>query len=326
VRRLNESGTYPAAGIRTSRAAWAAGMDEQLADVLRSALHDRYADASDEEMDEALANVLDSMSPAEASDFASALHRIGRGVSQVISDPAFSSIAQTALPILGGAAGTMIGGPVGTALGSKLGSLAASALPTRPASSPVPAAPTAAPAPAAPAGPPVQPTPAVPAPPTALPAPGATATPAVTPPAPGIPAPGVGPAAGPAPGVPALAPPSLPESSSPIAAGSAAAAQGLVLTQQPDVLRSLLATALGEHGCQTVSGIPVAQVLELLSHVFGKAAADADELMYLGQQPGAAESASEDAPAELATSLYTDLLGADNLELAAVTGWDWLDQ
>jgi hypothetical protein len=99
-----------------------------------------------------------------------------------------------------------------------------------------------------------------------------------------------------------------------------------VLTQQPDVLRSLLATALGEHGCQTVSGIPVAQVLELLSHVFGKAAADADELMYLGQQPGAAESASEDAPAELATSLYTDLLGADNLELAAVTGWDWLDQ
>lgn len=327
MRRLNGSGTYPAAGIRSSRAAWAAGLDEELADVLRSALHDRYAGATDGEMDEALANVLESMSPAEASDFASALHRIGRGVSQVISDPAFSSVAQTALPVLGGAAGTMIGGPVGTALGSKLGSLAASALPTRPASSPVPAAPTtAAPAPAPPAGPPVQPTPAVPAPPTALQAPGATATPAVTPPAPGIPAPGAGPAAGAAPGVPALAPPSLPESSSPIAAGSAAAAQGLVLTQQPDVLRSLLATALGEHGCQTVSGIPVAQVLELLSHVFGKAAADADELMYLGQQPGAGESAGEDAPAESATALYTDLLGADNLELAAVTGWDWLDQ
>lgn len=331
MRRLDESGTYPAAGIRTSQAAWAAGLDEELADVLRSALHERYADASDEEMDEALANVLDSMSPAEASDFASALHRIGRGAGQVVSDPAFVSIAQTALPLLGAAAGGMIGGPMGTQLGSTIGSAAASALPTRRAPSPVPAAPAAAvPAPAAPAGPPVPPTGAAPAQPTAAApaqlAPGVTAPPAVTPPAPGIPAPGAGSAAGTAPGVPALASPPLPGNSSPIAAGSAAAAQALVLTQQPEALRSLLCTALGEHGCQTVSGIPAAQVLELLSHVFGKAAADADELMYLGQQPDAAESAGEDAPAESAASLYTDLLGADNLELAEATGWDWPDR
>ncbi len=310
MRSPDESGTYLGAGTRTKEALWAAGLSgEELADVLRSALHERYADASDEEMDDALANVLDSMSPAEAFNFASALHRIGTGAGQLISDPAFASIARTALPVLGGAAGTIIGGPVGTALGSKLGSLAASALPTHPAPPPAPAAGAAAP-------------PAAAAPLAAA----APASPAVMSPAPGIPAPGAGAAAVSAPDVPAMAPPSPPDSSSPVTAGSAAAAQGLVLTQQPDVLRSLLATALGVHGSQTVSGIPVAQVLGLLSQVFGKAAADADELMYLGHQPDAAEDAAENDPAESANSLYTDLLGADNLELAAATGWDGLDQ
>jgi hypothetical protein len=109
------------------------------------------------------------------------------------------------------------------------------------------------------------------------------------------------------------------------AAGSAAAAQGLVLTQQPDVLRSLLATALGQHGRQTVSGVPVAQVLGLLSQVFGKAAADADELMYLGRQPESAESVLDDSD-DAADYLYADLLGADNLELTEAIGWDWPDR
>lgn len=269
MRRLDDSDIYRPA----DESGWARDSDAGvLVDVLRSTLHESHADASDEEVADALADVFDSMSPAEAFNFASALHRIGRSAGQLISDPAFAAVAQTALPVLGGAAGTLIGGPVGTALGSKLGSLAAGALPARPG-----------PAQAA-------------APPTAV---TAASPPGSVPPAPG-----------PAPAV---------------AGGSAAAAQGLVLTQQPDVLRSLLATALGAHGSQTVSGVPTAQVLGLLSQVFGKAAADADELMYLGQQPGT-ESVLDGGRDDSADYLYADLLGADNLELADAAGWDWTDR
>ena len=49
-----------------------------LADVLRCSLHDDYADASEEIIDEALAEVLDSMSPAESLSVAGALSQIGR--------------------------------------------------------------------------------------------------------------------------------------------------------------------------------------------------------------------------------------------------------
>ncbi len=264
MRHLDDRYLYPASDV----AEWAEGPDTaELAEALRSALDEGYADASGEAMGDALANVLDSMSPAEGFNFASALNRISKSAGQLVSDPTFVAVAQTALPIVGGVAGTAIGGPVGTALGSKLGSLAASALPARPA--PAPAVPPAVPA--APAAPP-----AVPAAPA-----------------------------------------------SPVAAGSAAAAQGLVLTQQPEVLRSLLATALGQQGRQTVSGIPVAQVLGTLSQIFGKAAADADELMYLGQQPDSAEGVSADVYGDSADALYADLLGADNQDLAEATGWDW---
>jgi hypothetical protein len=65
------------------------------------------------------------------------------------------------------------------------------------------------------------------------------------------------------------------------AGGSAAAAQGLVLTQQPDVLKALLALSMGQHGARQVGGAPVADVMSMLSSVFGQAAADADELSYL---------------------------------------------
>jgi hypothetical protein len=104
-----------------------------------------------------------------------------------------------------------------------------------------------------------------------------------------------------------------------------AAARCIVLLGQSEVLRSLLATAFGKHGRQQVSGIPVAQVLTMLSQVIGQAAADADELMYLEQQPDAAESVAEDVPAGSVRSLYADLLGADNLELAEAVGWEGLD-
>jgi hypothetical protein len=94
-----------------------------------------------------------------------------------------------------------------------------------------------------------------------------------------------------------------------------------VLTRQSDALKALVATALGQHGRQQISGVPVAQILSMLSQVYGQAAADADELMYLGQQPEAAESVL-DVPGRSPQSLYADLLGADNLELAEAAGWD----
>lgn len=296
VQRLDD--TYPAVGGLLGEIAWAETLTrEELADVFRSALRPEYADASDAEMGDALENVLDSMSAAEAFNFGSALSQIGRSASKLMSDPTFNQIVRTAAPIAGGALGTVIGGPIGTALGTQLGSLAAQALPP----------PAAAPAPAPPPAPPA-PRPAPPPPPVSAPAaPAAPAPSPVVPPAIALPA----------------APP--PTGVSPVAGGSAAAAQGLVLSQQPEVLRSLLATALGQHGTQQVSGVPVAQLLSLFSQVIGQAAADADELMYLEQQPDAMEGVVEDVPSAHARGLYADLLGADNLELAEAVGWEGLD-
>jgi hypothetical protein len=146
----------------------------------------------------------------------------------------------------------------------------------------------------------------------ALPAPAAPPVPAA-PPAPRIPQAFALPRPGP------LAPPS------PVAGGSAAAAQGLVLTQQPELLKSLLSVALGQQGRSQVSGIPVAQILRMFGEVIEQAAADADELMYLDRQPDAAESAVEAARPGSDRSLYADLLGADNLEFAEAVSWEGLD-
>jgi hypothetical protein len=267
--------------------------------VLRSTMREEYADASDEEMGDALENVLGAMSPAEALNFGSALNQIGKSANRLASDPAFIQAVRTAAPIAGGALGTVIGGPVGTALGSKLGSLAANALP---AGAPPPSAAAVAAPPAAGVPAPGIPAPAAAQPVAATPVPSATAMP------------------------PAELPPPTPGPASSVTGGSAAAAQALVLTQQTDVLRSLLATALGQHGRQQVSGLPAAQVITLFSQILGQAAADADELMYLGQQADAPESLPEEASAGSARSLYTDLLGADNLELAEAAEWDGLDR
>jgi hypothetical protein len=245
----------------------------ELADVLQGALSDDYADAEPEAVDNALADILDSMSSAESFNFVKALKQIGRTAGQVASDPMFKQVAATALPIATGALGTMIGGPVGTALGSQLGSAAAGAIA---GGTPRSAQTTSAP------------TPPASAPPQALPGPPQ--------PAPGPPQP-----------VPAAA------------NGSAAAAQGLVLTQQPDVLKSLLALSLGQHGKNDVNGVPVAQVMNMLASVFGQAAADADELMYLSTPETYSESRefnfSTDADEPVAgRELYAVLLGADNAE------------
>jgi hypothetical protein len=96
----------------------------ELAGLLGEALRDEYAYATPEELDEALGNVLDSLAPAEAYDFAKALQQAGKSARRVLEDPALARIAKTALPLAGGA----LGGPAGMALGSGLGNVAAQAL------------------------------------------------------------------------------------------------------------------------------------------------------------------------------------------------------
>jgi hypothetical protein len=259
---------------------------------LRMVLSDAYSGASDAQIEDALAEVMDAMSPAEAFDFGAALNQIARGASHALSDPTVASIARAVLPLAAGAAGTFIAGPVGTALGSQLGTIAANALPPARGSGAARA---------------------VPVPRGAVPSAG-PAVPAVTLPA--------VPGGGPEPGAP----------TSPAAGGSAAAAQGLVLAGNPLVRQALAAAALGQHGQQQVAGVPVAQLLGLLSQVVGRAAEDADELRYVSTAPAvtrpeAGESSEGDADGsgETGQSLYTTLVDAENLDLAEafdLRGWE----
>jgi hypothetical protein len=107
-----------------------------------------------------------------------------------------------------------------------------------------------------------------------------------------------------------------------VAGGSAAAAQALVLATLDDALKAMAATAMGRHGARQVGGVPVASIMNLLSSVFGQAAADADELAYLdGQGLDDGELAESGVYAEPALgtgrSLYTALMDAENEELAS---------
>jgi hypothetical protein len=227
---------------------WFGEESVDLTEVLRDALDDVYADADPEEMEDALADVLESMSPAEAFNFAKAMRTIGRSASQVVTDPMFSQVVGTALPIAGGAVGTVVGGPAGTALGSKLGTVVAGAIPGK------------------------------------SPARTAVATPAPA-----------------------------------VAGGSAAATQALILTEQPDVKEVLLKLALGQQAQQSVNGVPVAKLMNMLRSVFGQAAADADELMYLQSDRCCGDDSDEFLDEESASSdrsIYTTLLDADNYEIA----------
>ncbi len=93
--------SYPAVGELMGESGWHEGLEaEELADVLRSTMREEYADASDEEMGDALETVLDSMSPAEAFSFGSALNQIGKSASRLASDPAFIQVVRTAAPIV----------------------------------------------------------------------------------------------------------------------------------------------------------------------------------------------------------------------------------
>lgn len=223
---------------------------EELADVLRDALSDEFTDASPEEMDDALFDILESMNSAEAYNFTKALQQIGKGAGKSLSDPLVGQIVRTAMPVVGGATGTIIAGPAGTALGAGLGNSLGKSLPG---------------------------------------------------------------------GQPS---PSSRASNAAASAGSVAAAKGLLLTQKPEVLQSLLALSLGQKGQKVVNGIPVASVMSMLSNVFGQAAADADELMYLNgdseEEPDDAYYGSEPVDNQL---LYTALMEAESIELAESEDW-----
>lgn len=240
-----------------------------LGEVLLEALHEDYAGALPEELDAALDNIFDSMSPAESFNIGKALRQIGKGASQAVADPLVGQVVRTALPIAGGAVGTLVGGPAGTAVGGALGSAAAKALPSTARAS----------------------------------APRTAARMASSPP-----------------------PTMSPAARAPVSAGSAAAAQGLALTQHPDVLKSLLALALGGQGRQAINGVPVGAVMNMLSSVFGRAAEDADELRYGGDESSGYLHDSEAhpdidpaAPADRARALYARLIGSENRRLAEAT-------
>jgi hypothetical protein len=103
----------------TDDAESAAGSPD-MALALGEALRDEYAYATPEELDEALGNVLESLAPAEAINFAKTVQQAGKRLRE---DPTLAQIARTALPLAGGA----VGGPAGMAVAT-----AAQALATHP--------------------------------------------------------------------------------------------------------------------------------------------------------------------------------------------------
>lgn len=99
----------------------------ELAEALREVLHEDYRDATPEEMQEALFNILGTMTPAEGLNFGKILGQIRRAGKKVLDDPTVGQIAQVVLPVAGATVGTLAGGPAGTAIGGKLGQAAGQA-------------------------------------------------------------------------------------------------------------------------------------------------------------------------------------------------------
>jgi hypothetical protein len=234
----------------------------ELAETLREVLHEEYQDASHEEMEVALFNVMESLTPAEGFNFAKVLSQVSKTGQQVLKDPTVGQIAKTVLPTAGAAVGTIFGGPLGTAVGSQLGKTAAQAFSGKPKPAPPPSVPTV--------------------------------------------------------------------SQPPPQGGSTAAAQLLQLTQNPDMLKSLLSLALGAHGKQSIpvgkgeQTVPVGAFMNLLSTLAGKATADAESLLLESDEMTAYLRDSEGdfmvdpaVPEDRAQALYETLLDAENQQLIA---------
>lgn len=103
------------------------GGSDSLAEALGEILNDSYAGANMDELHDVLDEIQESLTPAEAFNFRKALRAAAKTGTQILKDPMVGQIAQTALPIAGGALGTMIGGPAGTMVGAQLGQVAGSA-------------------------------------------------------------------------------------------------------------------------------------------------------------------------------------------------------
>ena len=229
------------------------GDDGDLGEALREALGDEYADAPSEGIEEALYNVMDSLTPGESFSLAKALG--------AVRDPTFMQIAGSALPLAGGAVGTALGGPgVGTALGSTLGKAAATALPRDNKARSAAAA------------------------------------------------------------VSRLKPSATGE--------LPAAAKGLVAMNNAAVQKAALAAALGPQGQAAVNGIPVGAVMNMLSTIFGQAAAEADEVLYETAGPPAymlddegSLYADPAAPGDRARALYRALIQAEEPRMTQPEEW-----
>lgn len=130
--------------------ALAAEETAELAEALREVLHEDYREATPEEMQEALFNILGTMTPAEGLNFGKILRQIRRAGKKVLDDPTVGQIAQVVLPVAGATVGTLAGGPVGTAVVGKLGQAAGQAFSK--GDQPTSAAPTAPVSPSSPQG------------------------------------------------------------------------------------------------------------------------------------------------------------------------------
>jgi hypothetical protein len=136
------SGIGKELGESYSDLAASASGSPDLALVLGEALRDEYAYATPEELDEALGNVLVSLAPAEAINFAKTVQQAGRRMRE---DATLAQIAKTALPLAGGAVAGPAGMAAATGLGNVVGqALAGHAEPAPPAAGPAAAKPPVA--------------------------------------------------------------------------------------------------------------------------------------------------------------------------------------
>jgi hypothetical protein len=233
----------------------------ELAEALRETLHEDYQYAPHEEMEEALFNILETMTPAEGFNFMKALSQISKAGQKVLKDPAIGQIAKTVLPTAGTAVGTIFGGPLGAAVGGSLGQAAGQAF-----------------------------------------------------------------SGGSKPSIPSA---HLTVAKTSPKAGSDAAKQLLLLTQNKDMLKALAALALGSNGRKSfpigINGpkVEVGGLMSLLNTLAGKAAEDADELLrdsdstpaYLLDSEGEFRVDPAD-PESRAQALYSTLIDRENQELA----------
>ena len=99
-------------------------VQETGADLLRDVLHDDFADASSDDLDEAWEGVLDQLSPAEGLSLSRALS----GARALMSNPTVLGAVKSGLPIATSVLGA-VGGPAGAVLAGQLGKTVANALP-----------------------------------------------------------------------------------------------------------------------------------------------------------------------------------------------------